>query len=139
MHGNCLDHPLQNWFDFKIPDTSIKKTFIVDKLSAEMLQQIKPSSKLIWIGPDVVIRKTNNNENSKSLILNTQDGAIELTLDVDLADWLCSAISNLSSENSEIKTYEFLRDSFEKDFEDFTLFWYSEEMNLLREAGLLVL
>jgi radical SAM superfamily enzyme YgiQ (UPF0313 family) len=32
MHGNCFDFPLQDWFGFKIPKTSIKKDFILKTL-----------------------------------------------------------------------------------------------------------
>lgn len=51
MHGACFDFPLQEWFEFEIPDTSVAD------YEMEMAVQNNPgtllanSSKLIWIHP----------------------------------------------------------------------------------------
>jgi hypothetical protein len=49
MHGNCLDHPLQKWFDFRIPKTTIPTDHIQKAVEEpEYLQGT--NHKLIWTG-----------------------------------------------------------------------------------------
>jgi hypothetical protein len=45
----------------------------------------------------------------------------------------------LSIYSEESFTYALLKDDFENHFKDFELFWYSDEVDVLREKGLLVL
>ena len=49
MHGMCFDFPLQEWFDFKIPKTTIRKDFIAHALTQNIHTLTKPSSKIIWL------------------------------------------------------------------------------------------
>ncbi len=137
MHGNCLDHPLENWFDFEIPKTTIANSFIEEALTQEAFQQVKPSTKLIWIGAEPTILKDNTGEDV--LVLYTSEGSIELVMDEALANWLKAALIDHQSSNKTTKTYQDMKASFERQFEDFTLFWYSEEMALTKEAGLLLI
>ncbi len=48
MHGNCLDYPLQKWFDFKVPKTTVAPDYIVKSLEEVEYTAAKPSSKIIW-------------------------------------------------------------------------------------------
>src|SRR5690606_4961850 len=50
MHGICFDYPLQDWFDFKIPNTKIQSDFIHNALQNESDFNTKPSAKIVWIG-----------------------------------------------------------------------------------------
>ena len=48
MHGHGLDYPLQKWFDFPIPKTSIAPDHILRSLTDEEYLPSKPGTKWIW-------------------------------------------------------------------------------------------
>src|SRR5699024_7070699 len=50
MHGICLDYDLQDWFDFKIPRTTIAPNFIEYALSDDAAFTIRSTAKVVWIG-----------------------------------------------------------------------------------------
>jgi hypothetical protein len=50
MHGICFDYALQDWFDFKIPNTKIQPDFIYNALQDSSDFNTKPSAKIVWIG-----------------------------------------------------------------------------------------
>ncbi len=42
MHGSCLDYPLQKWFDFKVPKTTVAPDYIVKSLEEVEYTAAKP-------------------------------------------------------------------------------------------------
>ncbi|MBV2224698.1 MAG: radical SAM protein, partial [Cloacibacterium sp.] len=48
MHGICFENPLQEWFEFKIPKTTIHPNYIHDCLLEEDHFSTKPNAKIIW-------------------------------------------------------------------------------------------
>ena len=48
MHGICFENPLQEWFEFKIPKTTIHPDYIHDCLLEEDHFSTKPNAKIIW-------------------------------------------------------------------------------------------
>src|SRR6185503_10791897 len=50
MHGTHLDDPLQKWFDFKVPKTSVDPGFIVNALNEPDTAAAKPTAKIVWLG-----------------------------------------------------------------------------------------
>jgi hypothetical protein len=56
MHGICFDKPLQEWFDIKIPQTTIAPNFIKNALTEETVLTTKPSAKIVWLGCTPVVR-----------------------------------------------------------------------------------
>ena len=50
MHGIGFDLPLQDWFEFNVPDTNIDPDFIYNCLTQEPPFNIKPTAKLVWLG-----------------------------------------------------------------------------------------
>ncbi len=46
MHGICFENPLQEWFDFKIPKTTIHPDYIHDCLLEEDNFSTKPNAKI---------------------------------------------------------------------------------------------
>ena len=144
MHGICFDYPLQDWFDFKIPNTKIPSDYIVSCLEKEVDFNIKPSAKIVWIGGKPISesftksKKGNSWEMSK-LTFHDKTETFEITLEEDKANWLIKTLERISIFNDNKITFEKLKSDFENHFEDFELFWYSKPINTLREFGLLVL
>ena len=64
---------------------------------------------------------------------------VEISLEKEKADWLIKTIELVFVSNKKTTTFAQLKTSFENEFEDFELFWYSKSLNTLREFGLLVI
>jgi hypothetical protein len=60
-------------------------------------------------------------------------------LDTALGEWLVSWLSEMHYSAKKVTTFKQLKDSFEKEYDDIDALWFSEEMDVMREFGLLVL
>jgi hypothetical protein len=144
MHGIGFDLPLQDWFDFKIPKTTIHEDFIYDCLETEALFNIKSTAKILWLGTKPLLTefsKTKKGETYHSLKLtfhNTTD-TFEVILDKDKGTWFFNTLDSLSPPNNRLPSFSELKKDFETHFEDFELFWFSKPINQLKNNGLLVL
>ena len=144
MHGICFDYPLQDWFDFKIPKTTIAPHYIDDCLQKNTDFNIKPSAKIVWIGgkPNVenyTKSKKGNSWAMSKLIFHSKLQTFEISLEQEKASWLVDTLHNSAISNDKKVTFADLKTSFENSFTDFELFFYSKPVNTLRQNGLLVL
>ncbi len=144
MHGICFDYPLQDWFDFKIPNTKIPADYIVSCLEKETDFNIKPSAKIVWIGGKPISEafiksKKGNSWEMTKLTFHDKSESFEITLDKDKAQWVIKILETISVFNDYKLTFTQLKSDFENSFEDFELFWYSKPINTLRKFGLLAL
>ena len=144
MHGICFDYELQDWFDFKIPNTTISSDYIVSCLEKEDSFNIKTSAKIIWIGGKPLTEiftksKKGNSWEMMKLTFHDKRETVEISLEKEKADWLIKTIELVCVSNKKTTTFAQLKTSFENEFEDFELFWYSKSLNTLREFGLLVI
>ena len=142
MHGICIDYDLQEWFDFKIPNTTISPDHILSCLEDKTNFEIKPSAKIIWIGGLPIAesylksRKGSSWEMTRLTFHNKRDN-IEILLEKDKAEWLINSLGLISIFTGESTTFAKLKLDFEKQFDDFELFWYSKPLLQLRRSGLL--
>lgn len=135
MHGICLDHPLQNWFEQKVPDTTLQPDLIASFLQKPNGREIKASQQLVWIGGPANYVAAN-----KVLVVNTKQETIRISCPENKGQWLASVLETMSPQQRSSFTYQTLKESYEDhQFEDFTLFWYGGAMERLKEIGLLVL
>ena len=142
MHGICFDYKLQDWFDFKIPNTKIPSDYIVSCLKKEESFNTKPSAKIVWIGGKPLTETFTKSKKGSSrqmikLIFHDKRDTIEISLDKDKAEWLVTSLESLSVFQNKNQTFAQLKTDFEIRFEDFELFWYSKPMNTLKDFGLL--
>ena len=143
MHGICFEYDLQEWFDFEIPQTSVAPDYIINCIESEAFPQVKSSSKIIWLGnmPTVeVFEKTIKGIQIEHmhLIFHDKRSTHEISLPTDKAKWLIDNLESLKIGESAVMTYGQLESSYNESLNDFTLFWYSDEMSEMREIGLLV-
>jgi hypothetical protein len=144
MHGICFDYELQDWFDFKIPRTTIAPDFILNCLEKEDIFIVKPSAKVIWLGgtPQTEIftksKKGNVWEMMKLTFFDKKD-TLEVNLEKDNGEWLVKAIDLLQVNNHKTLTFAQLKADYEMQFDDFELFWFSKPMKALKEFGLVLL
>jgi len=142
MHGICIDYDLQEWFDFKIPNTTISPDYILSCLEDKTNFEIKPSAKIIWIGGLPITesflksRKGSSWEMTRLTFHNKREN-IEILLEKDKAEWLINSLGLISVFTGESITFAKLKFDFEKQFDDFELFWYSKPLLQLRRSGLL--
>lgn len=144
MHGICLDYPLQDWFEFKIPNTKILPDYIISCLEKESDFNTKLSAKIIWIGGKPSIKtfsKSKKGHSWQMLQLTFQDktDTFEIALEEEKGNWLVEILELLSYNNENSYTFTSLKTNFETNFEDFELFWYSKPLLQLRQHGLVVL
>ncbi|HEX8574935.1 MAG TPA: B12-binding domain-containing radical SAM protein [Flavobacterium sp.] len=145
MHGICFDYPLQDWFEFKIPKTTVPKKFIYNTLQETDDFYTKPTAKIVWIGgkplADYFIKsKKGNTWEMATLTFHDKKQTFVVHADAAEAKWLIEILDKISVRHLKVTTFQEVKNDFEnKGLEDFELLWYSKSMKKLRESGLLVL
>ncbi|MBP6455332.1 MAG: radical SAM protein [Chitinophagaceae bacterium] len=136
MHGVGLDFPLQQWFDFKIPKTTIAKNYIQQELESNKILE-NENAKMYWLGEMPTIFKTNNNCILKFYFSNHE---IELIEEEQKAKWFLEILKSISlKENKQPITFKEFKSNFESQFSNFASFWDNENMHLIRENGLILI
>ena len=145
MHGIGFELPLQDWFDFKVPRTTIIPNHIQQAIDDQEYLLAKPNAKIIWLGGNPSIRYFSKKKKNQTFDM------VELTFASKIQDcviqlkhedgkWLSTLITEISISNQLQKTFVELEKSFEQQTGgDFVLFWNSKTIKLLRENGLLML
>lgn len=143
MHGIGFDMTLQEWFDFKIPSTTITADYIYSCLQQESLLNTKSSAKIVWLGTmpianERIKKKKGNIWEQLNLRFHTTSDIYNIVVDKDKGQWLLATLDKMRPEY-KLMTFGQLKADFELQFEDFELFWYSKQIAGLREHGLLIL
>lgn len=144
MHGMCLDWPLNEWFDFKVPRTSIRPDYIASCLESELLPTYRGNQKIVWLGTYpykeyFTKKKKGQAREMVDLIFYTKNDTLTISLDQEEGDWFASFIEEVKGSTTQTKTYQEMKTSFETTCStDFELFWFSKPVQQLREMALLV-
>ncbi len=143
MHGINFDLPLQEWFDFKIPRTTIHPDYIHDCLVTEEEFNFKGNSKVVFtknkvLANNIVKSKKGNSWNITQLTFHLKTNIVKIELDQSKAQWFVEITSAYSIENQKKVTLQQLKDLYEKNFEDFELFWFSKPVQQLKENGIIL-
>lgn len=144
MHGICFDFPLQDWFDFKIPRTTINKDYIQNCLQKTANFNIKPTAKVVWLGTKPQVTpftksKKGNTWQMLQMVFHDKKETFEINLEQEKGEWLTKILSQIHIHSTNQHTFGDLITDFEINFPDFELFWFSKPINTLRDYGLLVL
>lgn len=143
MHGMCLDFPLQEWFDFKIPRTKVPKNYIENALLEDDELMLKPTSKVVWLGKKPLVNYTNTTKKGQTfktanLTFHDKKETFSLKLNQAQGDWLVEMLDKISTKNKKVYTFQEIKADYEAaGFEDFELFFYNKPVNVLRDYGLL--
>lgn len=145
MHGICFDFPLQDWFDFKVPRTTIAPDFIQGAIDAPETELPGPHAKVYWLGGPARAhsftkkKKGQSFERTELTFLNKKENLV-LQLPQQEGMWLVEQMPRLSVSSNLTTTFGELSQNFEEQTgRDFMLFWNSPGMKSLRENGLLML
>ncbi|MEZ5002646.1 MAG: radical SAM protein [Chitinophagales bacterium] len=145
MHGICFEYSLQDWFDFKVPDTTIDPDYIEDILEEYDARVPLDSSRIIYLGiaPTIsvkAINKRGKSVNIAELHFNTKYTELTINFDETIGKWLLDILPKMQVHKKEAISYKQFKQEFENfELGDFTLFWHSNAFQQLRDIGLLVL
>lgn len=142
MHGACFELPLQKWFDFKIPKTTVQSNYILNAISEPELSASK-NTKVIWIG---VMPTSNIVQRSKkgakweemSLQFQTNTAQFNISIDTKVGAWILDLLPKLSIEKGNGLSYLEIKESYAvAGLEGFELCWENKPITNLYKAGLL--
>jgi radical SAM superfamily enzyme YgiQ (UPF0313 family) len=145
MHGICFDFPLQDWFDFKVPKTTVGPKYIQEAIDEQAYEPASPNAKIVWLGGVPSIRtftrkKKNQSFEMAELTFSNKKHDLVIQLKQPEGEWLMEQIPALSVYNPAQTTFGEFEKSFEQQTgDDFVLFWNSPSIKELRENGLLLL
>jgi hypothetical protein len=143
MHGIGFENPLQEWFDFKIPKTSIKPNYIQNAIVDSDIVIPKSNAKIVWLGVrpySEVISKTKKGTTYPMLKLIFEDRkqTFEIQIDKNEGDWLLSILEKINVKNSSLITFEEMKLDFDNNqLDNFEIFWFSKPISTLKSFGLL--
>ena len=141
MHGTCYEFPLQKWFEFKIPKTSIAPNYIQTQLDGV---EVSPSNyKAIWIGlmPTATIvqrSKKGSKWEEMNLCFETNQNTISIHVAPQKGTWFIQLLEKIKVDTSlGMPLADIKADYLAAGLEDFDLFWDNKPINTLHKAGLL--
>jgi radical SAM superfamily enzyme YgiQ (UPF0313 family) len=143
MHAACFEYPLQKWFDFKVPKTSVPPDFIRKAIEEPEYPSVRPDSKIIWLGtmpkPEVVTKSKKGSQwEVMSLVFQTRKNTHTINVEPAKGAWLLSILPRLHVSNPALLTLQEVKAGYEAaGLEDFELFWDNKPVNTLYKAGLL--
>ncbi len=142
MHGNCFEFPLQKWFDFKVPNTTIAPHFIQKAITDPDLNT-STNYKIIWLGvlPNTtIVQKSKKGNKWEELTMEFQSNKNAFTINVasDKGVWLLKLLSEINIQNSNGLLLTDVKNSYtQAGLSDFELFWDNKPVTHLSKAGLL--
>jgi hypothetical protein len=145
MHGIGFDFPLQKWFDFGIPRSTIKANLIETTINALEYSEISMAKKLVWLGNLPLISYFTKTKKAvvyemAELHFSNKTNIFNLKFDKKVAEWLITFLVKISISNYEHYTIGQMKDDYVKNIDDnFLLFLHSKNIEDLRNNGLLIL
>jgi len=143
MHHNCLDYPLQKWFEHKVPKTTIAPDYVQQLLQHPPYTTIAPTAKVFWLGnmPELEVQtksKKGNTWEVASISFNSRKEQLQIKIDKDQGIWFCQLLEKMA-QSAKIWTYSMVAADYnEAGLEDFEIFWENKPMNTLYKVGLYV-
>jgi len=143
MHGINFELPLQEWFDFKIPRTTVHPDYIHDYLLEDNNFKFKGNSKVIFLMKNVIAENRVKTKKKyqypyTQLTFHLKTNIVAIDLEQKQAEWLVKMMGENPIEISKSITLQQLKTNFEENFEDFELFWFSKPIQQLKENGVIL-
>lgn len=139
MHGMCFDFPLQEWFDFRVPRTTLSPNYIQKALSEYKERVLKPTDKVVWLGPEPELLTRQKGQHATLSIYSGREQT-SVTLDQNAALWLKEMMARAAVQHNILPQLGELKSDFEqRGLGDFSRFWEDEAVRELNRFGLLVL
>ena len=145
MQGIGLDEPHQNWFEHKIPQTTIKANAIETIILEPEWSPKKAHAKIYFSGcvrSKEVIQKSKKGNKWEELLITLLHKTHQIQIQVakEKGEWLCALLQDLCTNKWNGMTLSAIQTSYEQNgWDDFELFWDNKPVNTLYKAGLLTL
>ncbi|MBI9063944.1 MAG: radical SAM protein [Marinilabiliaceae bacterium] len=145
MHGLCFDFKLKQWFDFKVPQTIISPNYIEDVLVDKIQQEIPLRKRVLWLGQIPTLEFFAKTKKGKTvemckILVHTKQSFESISVKKDLGIWLLKLFTTISIENSNSLLLEDIKEDFiTNKLGEFTVFWNSYSLVMLRQMGLLLI
>ena len=142
MHGACFEMPLQKWFEFKIPKTTISVDYILKAVN-EPEVVANNHSKVIWLGisPTTSIiqkSKKGNKWEEMSMRFHNNKSEIEISVELEKGKWILQLLPLLSIGKSNGISYTQIKENYlSAGLTGFELFWDNKPITSLYKVGLL--
>ncbi|UII30670.1 radical SAM protein [Fulvivirga ulvae] len=144
MHGVGFEMPLQDWFDFRIPRTTIPYNFIERAIDSQHAKSSKENARLVWLGnlPTLEIyKKKKKGSTFKMAKLHFQNKSRSITVhtSIQAAKWLEKALPAwVPSSSQSLRLAEVKALYQEESGADFDKIMQSQAWKELRKEGLLL-
>jgi hypothetical protein len=146
MQGAGIDYPLQKWFEYKIPNTSIDKKYIANIIAQQSVAQLKWNAIVYWLQATPTGRlytksKKGNTWEMVELNVYIQQENIQFSLNKNNGLWLIELLGKINIHQNERLSLQQIKDDYElQSFdEDFELFWFNKVMKNLQGKGLVLI
>lgn len=145
MQGAGFELPLSDWFDFKIPKTTIARDFIENAIAEFEIAEAKSGSRLYWMGrtPEIQFFEDLDEKGKKqqfaALSWYSKKGDAVVEMPAEMGDWMQQMLSGISTDKGSMISFVDFKDSFDKaGLKNFDAFVNSDLWWRLREWGLLL-
>ncbi|MBC6993447.1 radical SAM protein [Lewinella lacunae] len=135
LHGICFDYPLQEWFDFPIPETTVEPDYIETALEYFDDVLARSTAQVVWLGGEPTVKDL---PGALEITLYDRRDTATIHLEDEVGYWLVNTLRRAGDRSQEPRTLAEVRADYERMLPDFPDFWYSEEMLTVQEYGLLV-
>ncbi|MGK7391231.1 MAG: B12-binding domain-containing radical SAM protein [Candidatus Cyclobacteriaceae bacterium M2_1C_046] len=145
MHGIGFDIPLQEWFDFEVPATSIPDDFIESAILDQDLRSFKDNSRVVWLGNKPLISEYEKRKKGKKypgaeLFFQNKSHSLSLHTTIEEGKWLHKILPALIPSELNNPTLGEIKASYKAEVgTDFISMAKSKTWRTLREEGLLML
>ena len=142
MHATCFEFPLQQWFNFKVPKTTVAPDCIKKSIEEPELA-VNANNKLLWLGKQPqfdIIQKSKKGSTWEvmSISFQTLKTTYSISVEPEKGAWLLALLPKLNIANPQQLTLQAIKTDYENaGLEDFELFWDNKPVNSLYKAGLL--
>ncbi|TDB61138.1 B12-binding domain-containing radical SAM protein [Arundinibacter roseus] len=143
MHGVCFEFPLSQWFEHKVPATSIPPHYI-EKALAEPTPAPRPNAQVVWLGNMPTIDFFEEKQGKKTqamaeLVFYSKKDEWAIHTSVTLGTWLAEILPRLHVSTSEIFPLETMKTAYNAaDLGSFEAFATSDIWKTLQNHGLLI-
>lgn len=137
MHGLGLEEDLSIWFKFKTPKTTIPKRFISKSLEHQHMPY-RHYVQVYWLS-NIPELQTKKNKHIGILSFYTKKSQFDLSFELQEAIWLKEQLEKCHFEKENAVLLSSVKIDYEGIFKkSFDVFWKGENVNVLRENGLVL-
>lgn len=134
MNGIGFDIPLSDWFDVKIPKTTISKNYIENSLIQQNFTIPSLTKQIIWLG---AVPTMSPQKNGLIVFTKTEEKEIKIK-DTKELYWIIKLLENIQPIKAPIYLKQ-AKQLYEENFSYFEVFWMSPPIQELKRIGLLTI